>query len=405
MKKYSKSFKSLWLGEVVSEFGGAAGGIINGLLLYELTGSKEWMAAIWLVYFIPSLILQGLSAPFLNHVVKEKMLRNIQLIRASAYFLPLAGYLMDSEFGIMFGLVLLQCILGLMQPIYASLSFALIPDICKDDELVEANGLLDTTLRLMIIIAPGVTSLLLLVIPMEYIYGISSILFLASFMAISQIPQSSQKTVATWTKKFWWTELKEGYRTFFKYPNLLRLTLLSSTVQFAVGATMVLSVPFIRGELEGQDWEYAIFKGAFPIGYVIGMLILTKIPKTVFTMYLGLFGGGLSFILLFFVHSVPLAWICELIGGMLFPLFNAQNAAIFQLEAPRERLTQLSAVRLFLFRITMPLGIVFASSALWDISTRLTYLIIGMVIVLPALFYLFISLLKQHHFPERRLES
>lgn len=202
MKKHSKSFKSLWLGEVVSEFGGAAGGIINGLLLYELTGSKEWMAAIWLVYFIPSLILQGLSAPFLNHVVKEKMLRNIQLIRASAYFLPLAGYLMDSEFGIMFGLVLLQCILGLMQPIYASLSFALIPDICKDDELVDANGLLDTTLRLMIIIAPGVTSLLLLVIPMEYIYGISSILFLASFLALSQIPQSSQKTVATWTKSF-----------------------------------------------------------------------------------------------------------------------------------------------------------------------------------------------------------
>lgn len=394
MKKYSKSFKALWLGEIVSEFGGAAGGIINGLLLYELTGSKEWMAAIWLVYFIPSLILQGISAPFSNHVVKEKMLRNIQLIRSCAYLLPLGGYLIGSEFGIMLGLVLLQCILGLMQPIFASLSFSLIPEICKEDELVEANGLLDTTLRLMIIIAPGVTTLLLLVIPMQFIYGISSIMFLASFFALSRIPRSSQKRVTTWTKKFWWTEMKEGYRTFFRYPNLLRLTVLSSTVQFAVGATMVLSVPFIRGELEGQPWEYAVFKGAFPIGYVIGMLILTKIPKTVQTMYLGLFGGGLSFILLFFVHSVPFAWLCELIGGMLFPLFNAQSAAIFQREAPRERLTQLSAVRLFFFRVTMPIGILFASSAFWDISTRLTYLIVGIVIVLPALFYLFISVLQ-----------
>ena len=38
MKKYSRAFRSLWAGEVVSEFGGAAGAIVNGLLLYELTG-------------------------------------------------------------------------------------------------------------------------------------------------------------------------------------------------------------------------------------------------------------------------------------------------------------------------------------------------------------------------------
>lgn len=48
---YSKSFKALWIGEIISEFGGVAGGIVNGLLLYELTGSKEWMGALWLIYF------------------------------------------------------------------------------------------------------------------------------------------------------------------------------------------------------------------------------------------------------------------------------------------------------------------------------------------------------------------
>lgn len=394
MKKYSKSFKALWLGEIISEFGGIAGGIVNGLLLYELTGSKEWMAAIWLVYFIPSLILQRISAPFLNHVVKEMALRNIQLIRASAYLLPLIGYMFDSKTGIILGLISLQCLLGLMQPIFASLSFSLIPEICKEEELVEANGLLDTTLRLMIIIAPGITTLMLLMIPMQYIYGISSVMFLASFFALSRIPSSSQNKVATWTKKFWWAEIKEGYRIFFRYPNLLRLTLLSSIVQFAVGATMVLSVPFIRGELEGQAWEYSIFKGAFPVGYLIGMFFLTKIPKTPQTMYIGLLGGGSSFILLFFVYSIPFAWLYELVGGMLFPLFNAQNAAIFQREAPRERLTQLSSVRLFFFRITMPLGIVFASATFWDISIRLTYFIVGVMIVLPALFFLLKPLLQ-----------
>lgn len=391
MRKLSKSFQALWVGQIISEFGGAAGGIINGLLLYELTGSKEWMATIWLIYFIPSLLLQSISAPFLNHVVKEKMLRNIQLVRAGAYLIPLAGYLIGSEIGIMIGLVLLQCVLGLMQPIYASLSFSLIPEICKEDELVEANGLLDTTLRLMSIIAPGITSLLLLIIPMQYIYLVSSLMFLISFISLSRMPVMSINKMETWSKKFWWEELKEGYRVFFSFPILLRLTVLSSTVQFAVGATMVLSIPFIQGELGGQPWQYAIFRGAFPVGYVLGTVILLKIPKTPSVMYLGLLGGGLSFILLFFVQTIQFAWLCELMGGLLFPLFNAQSAAIFQQEAPRNRLTQLSAVRLFIFRVSMPVGILFASSAFFDISTRSMYLIIGLSIVLPAMFFLISS--------------
>ncbi|MEH6941435.1 MFS transporter [Bacillus sp. JJ722] len=397
MKKISNSFKSLWVGEIVSEFGGAAGGIINGLLLYELTGSKEWMGVLWLVYFIPSLILQGISSPFLNHVIKEKMIRNIQLIRAGAYLLPLIGFLIGSNVGTIIGLVFLQILLGLMQPIYASVSFSLLPEICKEDELIEANSLLDGTIRLMSFIAPGATSVFLLFIPIHDIYVFSSLMFFISFLSISRIPLSSIEKVATWTKKFWWEEMKEGYQTFFKYPHLLSLTILSTTVQFAVGATMVLSVPFIREELNGEYWEYAIFSGAFPIGYALGMILLAKVPKTYQTMYLGLIGGGLSFVFLFMVNSVPLAWMCELVGGILFPLFNAQSAAIFQRDAPRDRLTQLSSVRLLFLRVTMPLGIVFASSSFLNLSTRHVFVIVGMLIIVPGLYYLLGSLTKSNN--------
>jgi MFS family permease len=394
-KRYSKSFKSLWIGEIISEFGGAAGGIINGLLLYELTGSKEWMGALWLVYFLPSLILQGISAPFLNHVIKEKMLKNIQLIRSGSYLFPFIGYLSGNVLGTIVGLVVLQIILGLLQPIYASLSFSLLPDICEEKELVQTNSLLDGTIRLMSFIAPGITSLLLLVSPLHVIYVFSSLMFLLSYLSLAQIPYSSKKRVATWSKRFWWKELKVGYHTFFQLPELIRLTFLSSTVQFAVGATMVLNVPFIRSELNGQAWEYAIFSGMFPVGYALGMVLLSKLGKNNITMYLGLVGGGFSFILLYFVESIPFAWAFELLGGVLFPLYNAQSAAIFQKKAPRERLSQLSSVRLLFLRVTMPLGILFASSPLLEISTRLSYFLIGTFIVLPGIFY-FITTLIGH---------
>lgn len=382
---------SLWIGEIISEFGGAAGGIVNGLLLYELTGSKEWMGALWLIYFLPSLILQGISSPFLNHVLKEKMLKNIQLVRSASYLLPFIGYLSGTDLGTIAGLVILQLILGLLQPVYASLSFSLIPDICEGRELVQANSLLDGTIRLMSFIAPGITSLLLLVSPHHVIFVFSSLMFLLSYLSLSQIPFASTERVSTWSKRFWWKEMKAGYQTFFQLPELLRLTLLSSTVQFAVGATMVLNVPFIRSELNGEAWEYAIFSGMFPVGYALGMVLLSRLPKNNITMYIGLVGGGLSFVLLYFAQTIPLALVCEFIGGLLFPLYNAQSAAIFQSKAPRERLSQLSSVRLLFLRVTMPLGILFASSSLLDISTRLTYLLIGSFIMVPGLFYLIIT--------------
>ena len=196
MKNYSKPFRALWIGEIVSELGGAAGGIVNGLLLYELTGSKEWMGILWLIYFIPSLILQCISSPFLNFVVKERLLRNIQLIRSGAYLFPLLGLIFFGESGTIIGLVTLQCLLGLMQPIYASLSFSLLPDLCKEKELVNANAVLDGTLRLMSFLAPGVSSLFLLVLPIHYIYVFSAIMFFISFLSLKQLPQNKTQTVS-----------------------------------------------------------------------------------------------------------------------------------------------------------------------------------------------------------------
>lgn len=182
--------------------------------------------------------------------------------------------------------------------------------------------------------------------------------------------------------------MKDGFKAFFRTPQLLRLALLSSTVQFAVGATMVLSIPFIRMDLGGAQWEYALFAAAFPAGYVLGTILLAYVPKTEVMMYAGLVCGGFSFVLLFFVQSIPLAWGCELFGGIVFPLFNAQSAALFQKLAPRERLAQISAVRLLIFRATMPLGILFASLSSLGLTIRSTYAVAGCIIILPGIYYL-----------------
>lgn len=78
----------------------------------------------------------------------------------------------------------------------------------------------------------------------------------------------------------------------------------------------------------------------------------------------------------------------------MFPLFNARSAAIFQKIAPKDRMAQLSAVRLLFLRVAMPLGIAFASASFLDLSIGQIYIIVGLIIVLPGLFYFLVQLLR-----------
>lgn len=49
---------------------------------------------------------------------------------------------------------------------------------------------------------------------------------------------------------------------------------------------------------------------------------------------------------------------------------------------------QIFSVRLFLIRVTMPLGILFAGQVVDLSGTRLLYIVVGSLIIIPALFAL-----------------
>ena len=61
----NRSFVSTWIGNGISELGGAFGTFCNSILIYQLTGSTLALGSMWLLYFIPSLIFNFLLVPLL----------------------------------------------------------------------------------------------------------------------------------------------------------------------------------------------------------------------------------------------------------------------------------------------------------------------------------------------------
>ncbi|HDX9578882.1 TPA: MFS transporter [Bacillus pseudomycoides] len=381
----NRSFLCLWLGETISELGGAIGALCNSLLLYELTGSKSAMGTLWLTYFIPSLILQLFIGPFIDRISRKYMMLWSQILRGIVFFLPVL--LMFSGQIEIWSLFVIQVVLGILQPLYVPAASSMLPTIVEHHKLTQANAWLDGTVRTMSFLAPTLGGLIIAYIGASFTYIIVGSLFFISAGSLAYLHESSVTHVSK--KVTWGKQIIAGYQYFFKQRPLIWLGFFTSLVQFSVGVTMVINVPFIIEELNKTSFSYGIFMGSFPFGYVIGSFLVGKWGNTWPQRYMMLFGlsmGGLSFFLLGFVTSFPLAVLCEILGGICFPFFNIHQTSLLQKIVPSHLMGQIFSVRLFLIRATMPLGILFAGQIVEFSGIRFLYIMIGSIIIIPALF-------------------
>ncbi|WFA05666.1 MFS transporter [Bacillus sp. HSf4] len=375
----NQSFLSLWLGQAVSELGGAIGALSNALLVFELTGSKLVMSGFWLVYFIPSLALQLVIGPFIDLWSRKKTMLFSQLTRAFAFLFPIA--MMSLGKLEVWNLLLLQAVIGLIQPLYAPAGTALIPALVKEEQLIKANAYIDGTLRLMGFIAPPIGGLLAAWLGPENTLAAASFFFLLSAFLLLKLKE--ERIEQTGGGQSWLTQLSGGIRYFFTRRLLVWLGFFLAFVQFGVGVTMVLNVPYVLEELGGSELEYGCFMAAFPLGYFCGSIAAGRLGglKNRRLMMLGaLAAGGLSYIALGFVTEIWAAVMIEAAAGVTIPFFSVHNTSLYQKQVPQHFLGKVLSVRLFIIRGTMMIGVLFAGRFSEMLGIRPLFFMIGAII-------------------------
>ncbi len=95
---------------------------------------------------------------------------------------------------------------------------------------------------------------------------------------------------------------------------------------------MVTTLPYITEELSGSYAEYGYFMAGFPVGFILGSILVGKIKyKSRRRLMLGaLFIGGLTFVFLFINTSVILGILAEAAGGIAMAVFGIHNTTICQ---------------------------------------------------------------------------
>ncbi|MFJ7973575.1 MFS transporter [Psychrobacillus sp. NPDC096389] len=387
----NRPFFIIWIGNVISELGGPFGTFCNSILIYQLTDSTMALGSMWLLYFIPSLILQLFIGPFIDRWSRKWIMVFSQWTRGLIFLIPLVS-LATGNLEV-WHIYAVQIMVGLITPIYTPANQAITPTIVSNDQLTEANASIDGTVRLMTFLAPILGGGVI-----EYMGVIPTLLFVCGTLITSGtlLLFIRENRISFSVRKSWLEQFSEGITFFFKQRLIVWLGIFLAFVQFGVGVTMVVTLPYITKELSGSYAEYGYFMASFPLGYVIGSILVGKITykSRRVLMLSALVIGGLTFIALGFNYSIVFGIMTEIIAGIAMAFFGVHNITIFQQTVPNELMGKVVSVRLFIIRGAMPLGVLVGGilSEQWGI--RPLYFLIGSIICTVSLLGIFLPYFK-----------
>ncbi|WP_339226339.1 MFS transporter [Oceanobacillus sp. FSL K6-2867] len=400
----NKSFTRIWAGNASSELAGAFGTFCNSLLVFELTGSTMALGSMWLLYFLPSLVLQLFIGPYIDRWSRKWIMIFALWSRAAIFLIPLISYMTETLAP--WHIYAVQIAVGLITPLYVPANQAILPTIITKEQLPTANAYVDGVVRLMMLLAPVLAGLVIEYIGIQITLLLICLLLAASGSLLLEIQEGDRPHI---TRQTWLEQFTEGISYFFKQKIIVWLGIFLAVVQFGVGVTMVITIPYITGELNENYAVYGYFMAGFPLGYLIGTLIVGKIKHQSgrVLMLVPLVIGGMTYINLGITTSIYLAITTEIVAGIAMAMFNVHNLTICQQTIPNYLMGKVFSVRLLIIRGMMPLGVLMGgfSSELWGI--RPLYLLIGILICFISLLGLFLPYFKfiNHEAEDSKLVS
>ncbi|MFI8714172.1 MFS transporter [Brevibacillus brevis] len=379
-----RSYRWIVFGQLISELGASLGTLANSWLIYQATGSQGAVGQMWLLYFVPSLAIQLVAGPYIDRFDKKRVMLFSQWMRAAAFCLSFAVITSGTES--LWPLYFTALINGLVQPLYVPASQSLLTALVKREQLLQANAYLDSVLRIALITGPPLAGILVAGIGGESVLALVAISYALSGFFLVLCPLAPADTSNK--KQSWYVMFKAGLAIFWEKPLLLWLGLYSALVQFAVGVTLVLNLPFVAGELQGTSFYVGLFLAGYPLGYFFGSLLVPRFRSSLgqpLIMLGSLVLGGLSFVAIGFTHDIWLAITIELLAGLFAPFFQVHSTSLYQLHVPSELMGRVLSVRLLIVRATMPVGIWLGGQLSDQVGIRPLYISVGAVIVLASL--------------------
>ena len=315
-----RTYRHLFLAQVVALLGTGLATMALGLLAYDLSGDQAAMVlgTIFTIKMVAYVGIAPIAGAFTDRVPRRAMLVSLDLLRAAV---ALALPLVTEVWQVYVLIFLLQSASAAFTPTFQ----ATIPDVLpEEDRYTRALSLSRLAYDLENIISPALAAVLLAVMNYNALFLGTVAGFVASALLVVSVILPSPKAAEP---RGVYDRTTRGIRIYLATPRLRGLLGLSLAVSSAGAMVLVNTVVLVRGQLGLDDTALAWSMFAFGAGSMISALALPKLLDRFPDRPVMLTGAWLMVTALFtlavLVISIGLSWPLLLAVWLVIGLGNS----------------------------------------------------------------------------------
>ena len=322
----NRNFALLFYGRLVSNLGTTIYNFAISLYVLRLAGElTDKPATIAGLYLMTGAGIYFLVAPFAGAIVdrldKVKVVVITDIIRG--ILICSAGIIIFSGLSnevIIIVLFITTAIMGINGALFAPAASSLPPHILEPDQLQQANSLNQGSAALYQILGALGGGIIYQVLPIEWIFIINGVSFLASGvseMFIQVTTKVIEETRITFRNTV--LDIKEGLKYLYKLKPILALVIVASMLNFFTTPVIANGLPYLFQEQLGRS---PIYLSYLNVSYLTGVILISiylasrkqedKVSPLIKRGYVGMSVMFTLFVLLFYLLME---------GNMSFNLF------------------------------------------------------------------------------------
>ncbi len=278
----NENFILLLIGQIVSNLGSAIHSV--AVVWYILSTVGEDSSGIFIAVFtmctlIPSIVFGPISGVYVDKLDRKKIIWGTDLIRG--LLLLILGIFTYYKISPLISLFVITALNSFFGTFFNPAVDSSIPNIVEEKNLMTANSVNGISRQLVFIFGAAIAGFLYSYIGIVGIFLLNGISFILSGISEMFIKlQSSKENGGDMEKVAFWSNFKGGINYVKGQKFILKLLGFALVINFLINPLFVVIFPkTIKFTLALGAGEYGLFQAVFSIGAVVGMFILSILPK------------------------------------------------------------------------------------------------------------------------------
>ena len=275
---WTRDFKIITLGSVISMFGNAMAGFAVSLFVLDYTDTPFYYALYVFLYTLPQLAAPLIAGPLMDRFSRRKTIYSLDFLSAGIYLLM--GLVIHLGLFRFWLLAVLTLVIGTINSTYQVAYESFYPLLITEGNYSRAYSIAGTLETLSAVMIP-VSLFLYKQFGLAPLLLVNGLCFLGAALCETRIRDVEKERGLADAKNYslsaYWNDAKDGVRYLWSEKGLLCVTLYFVFSAFAGGAEGVITLPYFKGTFENGEWLYMTVWGFSVAGRAIGGLLQYKI--------------------------------------------------------------------------------------------------------------------------------